>query len=174
MAWLFSIKESQEKLSTVCPGGLVSLDDRLHQINQSLRFFYERGSMMLPVEEVCGSKGLINKYLSSSLDLTFLIIIYGALGFPQGHLQGSWSLRRGRVLTVISQMLLIKWEMWVSTGGLGVCIESIGFKVARGVEAPEASEPDFICATVPPASPSWARGRGSELGTGGRGGLRGT
>jgi hypothetical protein len=30
--------------------------------------------------------------------LAFLVIIHGALGFPQGHLQGSWSLRRVEVL----------------------------------------------------------------------------
>jgi hypothetical protein len=38
---------------------------------------------MFPVEEVCGDKGLIDKYLSS-LYLTILVIIHGALGFPQG------------------------------------------------------------------------------------------
>jgi hypothetical protein len=47
--------------------------------------------MMFPVEEFCGGKGLIDKYLSSSLYLAFLIIIHG-------HLQGSRSLRRGGVL----------------------------------------------------------------------------
>jgi hypothetical protein len=55
--------------------------------------------MMLLVEEVCGAKGLIDKFPSSSLYLAFLVIIHGALGFPQGHLQGSRSLRRGGVLT---------------------------------------------------------------------------
>jgi hypothetical protein len=44
----------------------VSLDDRLHQINQSLRPFHEGGGMGFPVEEVCGGKGLIDKYPSSS------------------------------------------------------------------------------------------------------------
>jgi hypothetical protein len=82
---LFSIKQSQKKVSTVCPGGFVSLDDRLYQINQSLRFFCEGGCMMLPVEEVCGRKRLIDKYLPSSLYMAFLVIILGALGFPQGH-----------------------------------------------------------------------------------------
>jgi hypothetical protein len=43
---------------------------------------------MFPVEEVCGGKGLIDKYSSSSFYLAFLVIICGALGFPQGHLQG--------------------------------------------------------------------------------------
>jgi hypothetical protein len=72
----------------------VSLDDRLNQINQSLRLFHEGGNMMLPVEEVCGGKGLIDKCPSSSLYLAFLVIIHGTLGFPQGHLQGSWNLER--------------------------------------------------------------------------------
>jgi hypothetical protein len=44
--------------------------------------------------------------------LAFLVIIHGALGFPQGHLQGSWSLRRGGVLTVTGWMTLIEWRMW--------------------------------------------------------------
>jgi hypothetical protein len=48
--------------------------------------------MMFPVEEVCGGKGLRDKSLFSSF------IIHGALGFPQGHLQGSRSLRIGGVL----------------------------------------------------------------------------
>jgi hypothetical protein len=68
--------------------------------------------MIFPVEEVCGGKGLIEKYQSSSLYLAFLVIIHGILGFPQGHLQGSWCLRRGGILLVIGQMLSIKWEMW--------------------------------------------------------------
>jgi hypothetical protein len=67
---------------------------------------------MFPVEEICGGKGLKDKHPSSSLYLAFLIIIHGALGFPQGHLQGSGSLRRGEVLTVTEQMLSIKWGMW--------------------------------------------------------------
>jgi hypothetical protein len=57
----------------------VSLDGRLHQINQSLRLFREGGGVMFPVEEVCGGKGLIDKYPSSSLYLVFLVIIHGAL-----------------------------------------------------------------------------------------------
>jgi hypothetical protein len=76
----------------------MSLDDGLHQINRNLRLFHEGVGMMFPVEEVCGGKRLIDKYLSSFLFLAFLVIIHGALGFPQGHLQGSWSLRRGGVL----------------------------------------------------------------------------
>jgi hypothetical protein len=64
---------------------------------------------MFSVEEVCSGKGLINKYLSFSLYLAFLVIIHGALGFPQGHLQGSWSLRRREVLTETGQMLSIDW-----------------------------------------------------------------
>jgi hypothetical protein len=53
---------------------------------------------MFPVEEVCGGKGLIDKYPSSSSYLASLIIIHGALDFPQWHLQGSRSLRRGEFL----------------------------------------------------------------------------
>jgi hypothetical protein len=90
----------------------VSLDDRLHEINQSLRFFHEGGGVMFPVEEVCGGKGLVDEYPSSSLYLAFLVIIHGALGFTQRHLQGSWSLRRGGVLTETAQMLSIEWGMW--------------------------------------------------------------
>jgi hypothetical protein len=90
----------------------VSLDDRLQQINQSLRLFHEgKINWMLPVEEVCGSKGLIDKY-QSSFYLAFLVIIHRALDFPQGHVKGSWSLRRGGVLMEISQMILIEWGMW--------------------------------------------------------------
>jgi hypothetical protein len=77
----------------------VRLDDRLHQINQSLEFFSEGGDMLFPVEEVCGGKGLIDKCPSFSLNLAFLVIIHGALGFLQGHLQGNGSLMRGGVLT---------------------------------------------------------------------------
>jgi hypothetical protein len=54
--------------------------------------------MIFPVE-VCGGKELIDKYPSSSLYSAFLVIIHGALGFPQGQLQGSRSLRRGGILT---------------------------------------------------------------------------
>jgi hypothetical protein len=54
--------------------------------------------MMFPVEEVCGGKGLVDKCPPSFLYLVFLVIIHGALGFLQGHLQGSRSLRRGGVL----------------------------------------------------------------------------
>jgi hypothetical protein len=54
----------------------------------------------------------------------------------------------------------------MSTGGLRVHIESIGLREVRGVEAPEASEPDFICVAVPQGSPSSVRGGGAEVGTG--------
>jgi hypothetical protein len=64
----------------------VSLDDRLHEINQSLRFFHEGGGVMFPVEEVCGGKGLVDKGPSFSLYLALLVRIHGALGFHQGHL----------------------------------------------------------------------------------------
>jgi hypothetical protein len=57
--------------------------------------------MMFPVEEVSGGKGLVDKCLSCSLYLAFLVIIHGALGFPKGRLQGSGCLRRGGVLTEI-------------------------------------------------------------------------
>jgi hypothetical protein len=50
---------------------------------------------MFPVGEVCGGKGLVDKCPSSSLSLIFLVIIHGALDFPQG----SGSLGRGGVLT---------------------------------------------------------------------------
>jgi hypothetical protein len=55
--------------------------------------------MMFPVEVVCSGKGLVDKCPSFSLYVAFLVIIHGALGFPQGHLQGSRSLRRGGFLT---------------------------------------------------------------------------
>jgi hypothetical protein len=67
--------------------------------------------MMFPVEDVCGGKWLIDKYLSSSLGVAFLVIIHGTLGFPQGCLQGSKSLRGGSVMKT-GQMFSIKWGMW--------------------------------------------------------------
>jgi hypothetical protein len=73
----------------------VSLDDRLHQINQGLRLFHEGGVMMFPVEEFCDGKGLVDKYPSSSLYVTVQVIIHWALGFPQGYLKGNGTLRRG-------------------------------------------------------------------------------
>jgi hypothetical protein len=76
----------------------MSLDDGLHQINQNLRLLHEGGAMMLPVKEVCGGKGLVDKY-PLSLYLTLQVIVHWALGFPQGSLQGSRSLRRGGVIT---------------------------------------------------------------------------
>jgi hypothetical protein len=48
-------------------------------------------------------------------------------------------------------------------------MESIGLRSIRGIEAPEASKPDFTGVTVPRASPSSGRGGGAELGAGGRG-----
>jgi hypothetical protein len=102
--------------------------------------------------------------------LAFLVIIHRALNFSQGHLQGIWSLRRGGVLTETGQKLSMEWGMWLSTGGLRVGIESLGLREVRGVEASEASKPDFTDVTVPLVSPSSVRGRGAELGAGGRGG----
>jgi hypothetical protein len=46
----------------------------------------------------------------------------------------------------------------------------LGVGGVRGVEAPEASEPDFTGVTVPQGSPSSVGGGGAELGAGGRGG----
>jgi hypothetical protein len=54
--------------------------------------------MMFPVEVVCSGKGLVDKCPSFSLYVAFLVIIHGALGFPQGHLQGSGNLRRRGVV----------------------------------------------------------------------------
>jgi hypothetical protein len=54
---------------------------------------------MFLVEEVCGGKGLVDKSPSFSPYLAFLVIIHRALDSPQGHLQGSGSLRRGGILT---------------------------------------------------------------------------
>jgi hypothetical protein len=68
----------------------VSLDDRLHQINQSLRLFLEGGGMMFPVEKVCSGKGLTHKCSSSSFYLAFLVIIHGALGIPSGAPARQW------------------------------------------------------------------------------------
>jgi hypothetical protein len=58
----------------------------------------------------------------------------------------------------------------VGTGRFGVGTGSIGLRDVRRVEAPEASGPEFIGVTVPHASPSDVRGRGVELGAGGRDG----
>jgi hypothetical protein len=107
MVLLVSIKYSQKKLSTVCPGGFVSLDDRLHQINQSLRLFCE-GVMIFPNQEVCGGKGLVDKCPLSSLYLTILVMIHWSLGLPQKHLQGGGGLRRGEILTETGWMPLIE------------------------------------------------------------------
>jgi hypothetical protein len=56
----------------------VSLDDRLHQINQGLWLFCEGGGMMFPVQEICGGKGIVDKS-PPSLYLAFLVKIHGAL-----------------------------------------------------------------------------------------------
>jgi hypothetical protein len=58
----------------------------------------------------------------------------------------------------------------VSTGRLEVDMESIGLRVVRIVEAPEASEPHFASVTIPQASPSNVRGGSVELGASVRGG----
>jgi hypothetical protein len=89
----------------------MSVDDRLHQTNKSLRLFHEGEGRMLPVEEVFGGKGLVDKYPSFSLYLTILVIKHWNLGFPQGHLQGSASLKRG-VLMETGWMPPIEWETW--------------------------------------------------------------
>jgi hypothetical protein len=53
--------------------------------------------MLFPGEEVCGGKGLVEKSPSFSFYLAFLVIIHEALGFPQGHLQGSGGLSRSHL-----------------------------------------------------------------------------
>jgi hypothetical protein len=73
---LFSIKLSLKKPLIVCPGGFTNLDDGLHQINQSLMFFCEGGSMIFTVYEVCGDKGPGDECLPSFLFLTVLVIIH--------------------------------------------------------------------------------------------------
>jgi hypothetical protein len=67
---------------------------------------------MFLFQEVCGGKGLVDKYLSSSLCLAFLVQTQEALGLPQGHLQGSGSVRGGGFLVETRWMPLIEWEMW--------------------------------------------------------------
>jgi hypothetical protein len=89
----------------------MSLDDRLLQINQSLRLFHSGGDMMFPVKEVCGGKELVDKY-PSSLYLTILVIIHLVLDLPQGQLQGDGSLRRGGILTGTGYMSLAEQRMW--------------------------------------------------------------
>jgi hypothetical protein len=58
----------------------------------------------------------------------------------------------------------------VSTSGLGVGMGSIGLREVRGVEAPDASRPDFTGTTVPQDSPSGVKSEGAKLGASGRGG----
>jgi hypothetical protein len=127
MVPLFSIKKSQKKLSTVCPGGFVRSDDRLHQMNQNLRLFHEGVGMMFLVEEVCGGKCLVDKCPSFYLYVAFLVIIHWALGFPQEHLQGSGSLRR---------------KVRVGMG-------SVGLREVKGVGVPGVSGPHFTAVAVP-------------------------
>jgi hypothetical protein len=93
MASLLRIKWSQKKLSAVCPGGLMSLDDGLHSINQGMRLFHEGGCMVFPIKEVCDGEGLIDKCWPSSLYLTMLVIIYWAMDLSQEHLQDAGSQR---------------------------------------------------------------------------------
>jgi hypothetical protein len=124
MALLFSIIESERAVDSLSRWVCVWMID-CNQYNQSLRLFHEGGGMLFPVEEVCGDKGLLGKYSSCSLYLAFLIITHGALDFPQGHLQGNRSLRRGGVLTETGVMLSIKWGMWGehlwTQSGYGIC-----------------------------------------------------
>jgi hypothetical protein len=56
----------------------------------------------------------------------------------------------------------------VRTGGLRVGMGPIGLGEVRGVEAPEASGPDFTVVTVPQASLSNIKHEGAELGASGR------
>jgi hypothetical protein len=58
---------------------------------------------VLPIKEVCGGEGLVEKCLPSSLYLAMMIIMYLALDLPQGHLQGCGLQGRGTV-----QMFLVK------------------------------------------------------------------
>jgi hypothetical protein len=48
--------------------------------------------------------------------LTILVITHWALDLPQGHLQGSGSLRRGGVLAETGWMPPIEWGMWSGHG----------------------------------------------------------
>jgi hypothetical protein len=49
-------------------------------------------------------------------------------------------------------------------------MRSIGLREVRGVEAPDASRPDFTGTTVPQDSPSGVKSEGAKLGASGRGG----
>ena len=44
-----SVKQSQEKLMAVSPGGLVGLDDGLHLINHRLKLLCVGGGMIFPI-----------------------------------------------------------------------------------------------------------------------------
>jgi hypothetical protein len=51
--------------------------------------------MVLPIKEICGGEGLVDKYLPFFLYLTMLVIIYLALDLSQGLLQGGELQGRG-------------------------------------------------------------------------------
>jgi hypothetical protein len=70
-------------------------------------------------------------------------------------------LRRGGVLAETDWRPPIEW---VRTGVLRVGMGSIGLREVRGLEAPEASGPDFTGVTVPQASSPNVKGKGAELG----------
>jgi hypothetical protein len=78
-----------------------------------------------------------------------LIIIHWASDLPQGHLQDSVSLRIGGVLVGVCWMPPIEWGMWGENCRLRVGMRSVEHGEVRGVEAPEASRPDFTGVTVP-------------------------
>jgi hypothetical protein len=59
-------------------------------------------------------------------------------------------------------------ECGVNTGTLRVGMGCTELRKVRGVEAPDASTPDFTGLIVPQASPSNVGGGGVELGNGGR------
>jgi hypothetical protein len=42
--------ESEEAVESLCSGGFMNLDDRLHQISQNLRLFNKGGGKMLPIK----------------------------------------------------------------------------------------------------------------------------
>jgi hypothetical protein len=61
-----------------------------------LRLFHKRGQVkVLPIKEIYGGEGLVDKCLPSSLYLTMLVIIYLTLDFSHRHLQGGGFPRRG-------------------------------------------------------------------------------
>jgi hypothetical protein len=66
---------------------------------------------MFPVEEVCGSKGLVDEYLPSSLYLTMLVIMHWALDLP-GSSAGRWESEDGRGLAETGWIPPIEWWVW--------------------------------------------------------------